>query len=90
MPKISKQKRNKISEQILYYLFSVSPEPKFTADIAREIARDEEFTKVLLIELQTNKLIVGVDKNSSGKEYLRRQRWLLSPKAYEVYNKGQR
>ncbi len=89
MPKISRQKRDKVSEQILYYLFSVSPEPKFTANIAREIARDEEFTKGLLIELQTNKLIVCVDKNSSGKEYLRRQRWLLSPKAYEVYRKGQ-
>lgn len=90
MPNISRQKKDKIAEQILYYLFSVSPEPKFTADIAREIARDEEFTKILLIELHGNKLIARIDKNSSGKEYLRRQRWLLSPRAYEVYNKGQR
>lgn len=89
MPKISKQKRDKIAEQILYYLFSVSPEPKFTVDIAREIARDEEFTKILLIELMANKLAVSVGKNSLGKEYLRRQRWLLSPKAYEIYSKSQ-
>jgi len=86
MPRISKQKRDKIAEQILYYLFNVSPEPKFTVDIAREIARDEEFTKALLIDLTKSKLVVNVGKNSFGKDYLRRQRWLLSPKAYDFYN----
>lgn len=89
MPKISNQKKDKISEQILHYLFSVSPEAKFTADIAREVARDEEFTKLILKELKSKSLISEVNKNPSGTSYLRRQRWLLSPKAFEVYSNSQ-
>ena len=43
--KISIQKREKISEQILAYLYSISPRPSFTSHIAEELARDEEFIK---------------------------------------------
>ena len=89
MPKISKQKKDKIAEQILHYLFSVSPEAKFTSDIAQEIARDEEFTKFLLQDLKSKSLLIEVKKNSSGIDYLRRQRWLLSNKVFDVYKKRQ-
>jgi len=89
MPPISQAKREKISEQILHHLFSVSPQPHFTAQIAREIARDEEFTKSLLFDLKTKGLVLEVNKNNSGNEYLRRKRWLLSIKAFEAYSKHQ-
>lgn len=89
MPKISQQKKDKISEQILHYLFSVSPELKFTSEIATEIARDEEFTKSLLTELKLKSLVTEVNKNSLGKEYLRRQRWRLSNSAYNAYSQSQ-
>jgi len=89
MPKISQQKKDKISEQILHHLFSVSPQPLFTARIAREIARDEEFTKSLLTELQTKGLVVEVAKNGLGGEYIRRRRWRLSNSAFEAYSKHQ-
>lgn len=89
MPPISRQKKDKISEQILHHLFSVSPEPKFTAEIAQEIARDEEFTKQLLEELQKNSLITEVTKNKIGSDYIRRRRWRLSNKAFEAYSKSQ-
>ncbi|MDO8459967.1 MAG: hypothetical protein Q7S74_02570 [Nanoarchaeota archaeon] len=90
MPKISKQKKDKIAEQILYYLFSVSPQLKFTAEIARETARDEEFTKSILEDLYHKKLVAVVNKNKTGLLYLRRQRWRLSNQAYESYKKHQR
>ena len=89
MPAISQEKRDKISEQIINYLFSISPESKFTSEIAKEIARDEEFTKLLLKELQKKKVIVEINKNSSGKDYLKRARWRLSNEAFEAYNKHQ-
>jgi hypothetical protein len=89
MPKISKQKKDKISEQILHFLFSISPESKFTSEISNEIARDEEFTKSLLQELETKKLIALINKNPQGTSYAKRQRWRLSNEAYEVYKKHQ-
>ena len=89
MPTISKQKKDKIAEQILHYLFTISPEAAFTNKIAEEIARDEEFTKSLLQELKSNSLIVEVKKNPEGQDYLRRQRWRLSDAAFQVYSKQQ-
>jgi predicted transcriptional regulator with HTH domain len=85
MPEISALKKEKISEQILAYLFASSPESKFTSEIAREVARDEEFTKALLISLLKKSLLVQIKKNSSGKDYQRRIRWRLSSGAYEAY-----
>jgi len=89
MPIISKEKKDKISEQILHYLFAVSPDSKFTSDIAREIARDEEFTKALLKELDKKKLVVEINLNKKGIEYLKRQRWRLSNSAFEIYKRHQ-
>lgn len=89
MPIISKEKKDKISEQILHYLFSNSPEAKFTSEIAKEIARDEEFIKSLLSELSQKKLVVEVNKNKLGIDYIRRQRWILSPEAFTIYSKHQ-
>lgn len=85
MPRISKEKVEKISEQILSYLYGVFPRLVFTADVAREIARDEEFSKKLLLGLEEKGLVVRVDKNSKGEVYLKRMRWRISNRAYEVY-----
>ena len=89
MPPISKQKRDKISEQILHYLFAKSPDALFTNKIAQEIARDEEFTKSLLKDLEKNKIIVKITKSPDGVEYLRRERWRLSQSAFNIYKKHQ-
>jgi hypothetical protein len=90
MPKISKQKKDKIAEQILHYLFTNSPQPKFTAEIARDTARDEEFTKAILNELRAQGLVNEIKKNEQGNDYLRRSRWILSSQVYEVYQNQQR
>ena len=89
MPKISQQKKDKISEQILHYLFLISPDSKFTVEIAKETARDEEFTKSLLQSLKSKNLIIEINKNPKGKQYSKRQRWRLSDKAFEAYSKHQ-
>lgn len=88
--KISEEKRKKIFEQIFLYLFQESPKPVFTSYIAKEVARDEEFTKELLKELMKKGLVVEIKKNKEGIAYLKRSRWKLSPLAYEAYSKNQK
>lgn len=87
--KISNQKREKISEQILAYLFSITPKLVFTSYIAKEIARDEEFTKNLLINLKKKKLVDDVKKNPKGIDYINRTRWKMTDNAYEIYKRNQ-
>ena len=89
MPKISEQKIKKISEQILSYLYLIFPKQIFTSDIAKELARDEEFMKNLLKDLEKKDLVIKIDKNSKGYKYSRRLRWRISNKAYEIYKKLQ-
>ena len=86
---ISKEKKEKISEQILAYLYITSPKPLFTFHIAKEIARDEEFVKSLLKDLQKRDLVVEINKNPQGKDYLKRSRWKLSEKTYLFYKQKQ-
>ena len=90
MPVISQKKKDKISEQVLHHLFEISPESAFTNKIAETLARDEEFIKVILQELQKKALVVLVDKNPQGIQYEKRQRWRLSNQAYDIYKKHQR
>ena len=83
--KISLEKKEKMLEQILAYLYSVSPKPLFTIHIAAEIIRDEEFTKKLLNELKERRLVVEIRKNPEGVPYKRRSRWKMSDGAYKIY-----
>ena len=87
--KISEKKREKIAEQILALLYSKSPQALFTAHIAQEIARDEEFTKKLLLELKNKKLLAEVNKTPKGIDYVRRARWKLSDVSYNTYKQHQ-
>lgn len=87
---ISKEKKDKISEQILFLLYSITPKTLFTSHIAKEIARDEEFVKKLLIDLKNKKLVKEIKKNSKGIGYIRRSRWKLSDAAYNIYKNHQK
>ena len=84
--KISDKKKDKISEQILSFLYSLPLKPVFTSHIAQEVARDEEFVKNLLIELKKKNLVIEISKNPEGKPYLKRSRWRLSDLAYNAYS----
>tara|TARA_Y100000310_G_C20519388_1_gene732889 strand:- start:132 stop:398 length:267 start_codon:yes stop_codon:yes gene_type:complete len=87
MPPISQVKKEKISEQILSILFDNFPKSLFTSKIAEEIARDEEFTKTLLKNLNNDNLVLPITKNSKGIKYLKRTRWRLSNQAHDAYSK---
>jgi len=87
--KISQQKRNKISEQILAHLYTISPKATFIPSISSEIARDEEFVKDLLIELKKKKLVIEVNMNPKGIKYTKRKRWKLTDQAYLIYRNNQ-
>ncbi|MDO8517519.1 MAG: hypothetical protein Q7S33_05335 [Nanoarchaeota archaeon] len=89
MPTISKEKKDKISEQILFYLYQVFPKQIFISDIAKELARDEEFIKALLEELLKKDLVIKIDKNEKGIVYSRRTRWRLSNKVHSAYSNQQ-
>lgn len=84
--KISEEKKEKICEQILGFLYSQSPKPLFTVEIAHEMTRDEEFIKKLLIELKRKNLVVEIKKNPKGKEYTKRSRWKISDAAFTAYS----
>jgi len=83
--RLSKTKRDRISEQVLSHLYHNFPISFFTSAISQELARDEEFIKQLLLELQDKKLVSCIKKNPQGELYSRRCRWTLSPKAYSAY-----
>jgi len=85
--KISQAKKEKIIEQILAFLYESFPKQPFTSEIAREIARDEEFIKSILFEIKEKGLVVPIRKNKHGLNFTRRIRWRLSNKVYEVYQK---
>jgi hypothetical protein len=85
MPRISNIKEEKIKETILAFLFQNTPRALFTYHIAQELARDEEFVKRLLLELEGKELVQAVKKSPKGEDYSRRIRWRLSDKAYQAY-----
>lgn len=87
--KISKVKKEKISEQILSLLYSSNLQPLFTSKISQEIARDEEFVKRLLLDLKKKGLLTEIKKNPKGIDYIKRSRWILSEKAYNAYKSHQ-
>jgi len=87
--KISENKKAKINEQILSFLFSISPKATFTSHIAKEIARDEEFIKNLLEDLKNKKIVSEIKKNPHGVNYTRRSRWKLSDEVYLIYKNKQ-
>jgi len=87
--KISQKKQEKISEQIVYILFLNYPKSLFVSKIAAEIARDEEFTKKILLQLYNKKIVTLIKKNPKGKDYLRRSRWKLNDEVYNIYHSKQ-
>jgi len=87
--KLSKEKRDKISEQILLNLYQSFPKTPFTAEIARDLVRDEEFIKRLLFDLSSKGLVIPVRKNTKGEPFSKRIKWRISNKVYEIYKSRQ-
>lgn len=86
--KLSQEKRDKIAEQILSYLFHIYPQSRYTSELARELARDEEFIKSLMLDLKNKNFVIAIKQNSKGKFYSRRIRWRISNQAYQAYQQA--
>jgi DNA-binding IscR family transcriptional regulator len=87
--RLSKNKKDKIAEQILLHLYNSFPGQPFTAEIASEIARDEEFVKRILFDLKDKNLVIPVRRNKKGEIFSRRIKWRLSEKVYDIYHSRQ-
>jgi len=87
--RLSQEKKDKITEQILSFLYQVFPKQPFTAEIAREIARDEEFIKRILLDLKEKNFVVQIKKNNKGEIFSRRLKWRLTNKVYDIYHSKQ-
>lgn len=87
MSKLSKQTKDKIKEEILYFLYHNNLKIYFTNEIAKEVARDEEFIKQILLKLKKDGLVKEINKSNQGYDYIRRKRWQISQKAYSAYQK---
>ena len=86
--RLSKEKRDRIAEQILALLYQSFPKQLFTAAVAVEIARDEEFVKNILFGLKDKNLVVAIRKNTKGIPYTRRLKWQLTSQAYTAYQRA--
>jgi len=84
--RLSKNKKDRITEQILAFLYHSFPKQPFTATISQDIARDEEFVKSLLFDLRSKGLVVPIRKNSKGVAFTRRIKWTLTKRVYDVYS----
>ena len=83
--RISKDKIDRIKEEILSTIFRNSPTALFSSEVANNIIRDEEFTKKLLLELEEKNLIARVSKNNDGIDYTKRMKWRLTTPVYQAY-----
>jgi len=88
MVKISSEKKEKIKEHILSFLYHNSPNALFGAHISREVIRDEEFVKNLLLEMEKQRLVTSISKSNNGKDYVRRLRWRLTNDAFRAYKEA--
>ena len=87
--KLSTIKKERIYEQIFLYLYRIYPKNPFTAEIAREVIRDEEFIKKILFELKDKNLIIALRKNSKGVVFTRKIKWKLPTQIYDIYHSKQ-
>ena len=77
MTKISKKKISRIKLQILSLLSKQYPKKFYTAQIAEFLARDEEFTKKILISLKKEGLVEAIREDDKGNFYTRRIKWKM-------------
>ncbi len=81
MSKISKQKEEKVKDDILRELYDCYPNMLWTYDVAGKIARDEEFVLRLLKELQVDGLVL---EREEGERRVKRK-WGLKGEAYNKH-----
>ena len=85
MSKISPNTINLLKDDIISILYENNLKPLLTIEIAKELRRDKEFTKRLLLELKEKGILTQIKKNNKGKEYIKRSKWLIKPDIIQTY-----
>ncbi len=83
MSRISKKNFERIASDVASALYSHYPVPLTTRAVAREVARDNEFTKRVLLFLESRKIVLSVKK-----DYERWVKWKLSKAAKRRMDSG--
>ena len=84
MSKLSKDKENKIKEQILEILYNNFPKMFYTKELADELIRKDEFVLRLLQDLKKNNLLNSYEEKR-GRGIKRK--WGVLERVYGEYKK---
>ena len=82
MSKISKEKKDRLKEEILHSLYENYPKMMWTFEIGDILIRDDEFILKLLMELKKKRLVMNYEE-SKGKKVKRK--WGMKKEVYEQY-----
>jgi hypothetical protein len=82
MSKLSKDKKEKLKEEVIRIIYENYPHFLYTYQIAESLIRDDEFVLSLLKELKENNLITCLEETSG--ENIKRK-WGLVKEVYEKY-----
>ena len=85
MVRLSQDKIKLLKDDILSILYESKFQPLFTNQIATDLRRDNEFTKLLLLELEKEGVVERVKKNKLGKAYLSRIKWMIPLSVRQAY-----
>lgn len=85
MSKLNQKTLEKIKSDVLSILYDHNDEGLFSAQIANNIIRDEDFVQNLMLELEKLHVVKRDKLTRKGSNFIRRKRWRLTEKAFEAY-----
>ncbi len=86
MVRLSGKTISDLKDDIMSILYDDPLKPKFTNEIALDIRRDNEFTKILLLEMEQLGYVERLKKDNQGKLFIRRIKWKLPDKIIKIYD----
>lgn len=85
MVKLSETTIKFLEDDIISILYDKAPISMFTYDIAKELRRDKQFTKKILLGLSKKELVETVKKNKNGIEYKKRMKWRIPSRVLKAF-----
>ncbi len=82
MSNISREKKDKLKEEILRIIYENYPGFLYTYQVAESLIRDDEFVLSLLKELKNNELLTCIEETTGNNI---KRKWGLKKEVYEKY-----
>ena len=82
MSNISREKKDKLKEEILRIIYENYPGFLYTYQVAESLIRDDEFVLSLLKELKSNELLTCIEETTGNNI---KRKWGLKKEVYEKY-----